>query len=230
VACQIYELGLFNNSKNINQGTIDNQILTNFDERVSISGWSGGTSASALGASYTPRAGELMLKLSPVSGTPASAVLGESVVSPVAVGNSTSNYGDLAIDITPFAASYDTAKILVYATGAGASITVTGQDTTTGLTTNTITLIPRTAVPSGGPTLIESTISKGSTFNNTLSKIQVSASSSGTVDVYLDSLKLSKTEDLSIYTGMVSRSALSSPITKAAAETIDIEYEIFLFP
>ena len=229
-ACQIYELGMFNNNKLQSENSTDQKIITNFSEEVSLTGWSGGTSASALGASYTPRLGTAMLKISPVSGTPASAVLGDQVANPQSIGLATSNSGNLSIDTIPFSSSYDTAKILLYATASGASITITGQDNTSNLTTNDIVLISKSVVPAGGPTVIETLISKDSTYNDILSKIQISASSSASVDIYLDSLKLSSTEDLSIYTGMVSRSVLSTPISKAVEETIDIEYELFLFP
>jgi hypothetical protein len=229
-ACQIYELGMFNNNKLQSENSTDQKIITNFSEEVSLTGWSGGTSASALGASYTPRLGTAMLKISPVSGTPASAVLGDQVANPQSIGLATSNSGNLSIDTIPFSSSYDTAKILLYATASGASITITGQDNTSNLTTNDIVLISKSVVPAGGPTVIETLISKDSTYNDILSKIQISASSSASVDIYLDSLKLSSTEDLSIYTGMVSRSVLSTPISKTVEETIDIEYELFLFP
>lgn len=229
-ACSIYELGMFNNNKLQSENSTDQKIITNFSEEVSLTGWSGGVSSSAVGASYTPRLGTAMLKISPVSGTPASAVLGDQVVSPQSIGLATSNAGNLNISTIPFSSSYDTAKILLYATASGASITITGQDNTSNLTTNDIILISKTAIPAGGPTVIETQISKDSTYNDILSKIQVSASSSASVDIYLDSLKLSTTEDLSIYTGMVSRSVLSTPISKAVEETIDIEYELFLFP
>jgi hypothetical protein len=171
-----------------------------------------------------------MLKISPVSGTPASAVLGDPSASPVSIGLLSSNVGNLSLSTVGFSSSYDTAKLLVYATASGASITVTGQDNTTNSTTNDIILISKSAVPAGGPTVVETQILKDSSYNDILTKIQVSASSSASVDLYLDSLKLSKTENLSIYSGMVSRSVLSTPISKAAAETIDIEYELLLFP
>jgi hypothetical protein len=228
ITCKIYELAMFNTSKLQSENRLDGKIITNFDEDVSSTGWSAGVSASSE-STYTPRLGNLMLKISPVSGTPASAVLGDIATVPAQIGLTTSNAGQLYFDTTPFSASYDTAKVLLYATASGASITITGQDNTTGLTTNTITLVPKTAVTAGA-NIIETYISKGNTYNNSLSKIQISASSSASVDLYFDSLKLSKTEDLSIYTGMVSRSVLSTPISKSSAETIDIEYELFLFP
>ena len=224
----IYELGMFNTNKLQSENKLDNKIITNFDEDVAVRGWSSGVSASSE-LNYAPRVGSAMLKISPVAGTPASAVLGDIASVPQSIGLTTSNAGNLYFDTTPFSASYDTAKVLIYATGAGASITVIGQDTTTSLTTNTITLIPKTSI-STGLNVIQTYISKGATYNDSLSKIQISASSSGSVDLYFDSLKLSKTEDLSIYTGMVSRSVLSTPISKAIQETIDIEYELFLFP
>lgn len=229
-ACSIYELGMFNSDRLQSGNSIDQKILTNFDENVELASWSNGTSASAVGSSYTPRLGTAMLKISPVSGTPASAVLGDPSASPVSIGLLSSNVGNLSLSTVGFSSSYDTAKLLVYATASGASITVTGQDNTTNSTTNDIILISKSAVPAGGPTVVETQILKDSSYNDILTKIQVSASSSASVDLYLDSLKLSKTENLSIYSGMVSRSVLSTPISKAAAETIDIEYELLLFP
>ena len=225
----IYELGVTNENTPLAPNEFDYKIITNFTEDVASYGWSSGSSTSSA-TSYSPRLGGEMLKITATT-TGASAALGDRSSTVYQIGSTNSAAGSLLIDTSGYSASYDTAKLLIYASASGASITVTGQDTTTGLTTNTITLIPKTSVSSGGPYIIESIISKGSTYNDILSKIQVSAStSSGSVDLYLDSLKFSKTEDLSVYSGLISRSVLSTPILKAAEETIEIEYELFLFP
>lgn len=233
-ACIIYELGTFNNNRLSAQTSVDAKILTNFDEDVIYGGWSGGITASyaaVSGASYYPRLGSKMLKLNASAGYPASAVFADTSASPISIGNTLSTIGTLNISTNAFSASYDTAKLLIYTSASGASVTVKGQDTTSGLSTNDITFIPKTSVASGGPYVLESQILKGILYNDNLSKIEISASvSSGSVDVYFDSLKLSQTEDLSIYSGMVSRSVLPTPISKSVEETIDIEYELFLFP
>lgn len=232
LAFRIYELGMFNEDRLQSDNSLDAKILTNFNEGVTLGGWSSGSSASVStdSGSYSPRLGAAMLKITPSSGSPASAVLSDPSTVPTVIGASTSTAGGLLIPTTNFSSSYDTAKLLVYSSASGASITITGQDSTTGLTTNTITILPKSSVPAG-LSVVEGYIAKGSTYNDNLTKIQVSASvSSGSVDLYLDSLKLSKTEELSVYNGMVSRSALATPIAKDVEETIDIEYEIFLFP
>lgn len=228
IECIIYELGIFTNTKLQSQDDYSDNILTNFDEGVSTIGWTGGVSTSNY-SGYTQRVSNALLNLTATTSSQRT-VLG-STSSAIAVGSASSPAGTLLIDTSNYSNSFDTAKMLIYSTG-NASVTVKGQDTSTVTSaspTNVITLFSSVSVTSG-LNLIEQTISKGAAYNDALSKIEISYScSSGSVGLYLDSLKLSNTSNFNLYYGLVSRSVLSSPITKLAQETIDIEYEIYLY-
>lgn len=170
-----------------------------------------------------------MLKVRPASGASVTTTLAEGGTA-TAIGTASSLGGILSIPTSGYSASSDTGKLLIYSSASGASVTVLGQDNTTGTTTNTITILQETAVPAGGPWLLETQVLKGSTYNDNLSKIEIRARSSASVDLYLDSLKFSFASNPSDLSGLVSRSVLTTPISKAAEENVEIEYEIFLFP
>lgn len=229
VECIIYEIGMFNSSKFSTSSRFEDKIITNFDEDLGPFGWSSGSSVTSF-ASYTPRLGGTLLKLRPASGASVTATLAETSGVATSVGSASSLPGALSIPTVGYSASNDTGKLLVYSSASGASITVVGQDNSTGVTTNTITILQNTAVPAGGPWIIETQIIKGSTYNDYLSKIEIRARSSASVDLYLDSLKFSFANTTSTFEGLVSRSVLPSPIIKGAEENLEIEYEIFLFP
>ena len=230
IECIIYELGMFNGSNLTNETSFDGKILTNFSEDISFGSWSSGSSVSSASTAYYPRLGTSLLKLNSTFSSSALAIYGDSSSSIVSTGNLNSNYGILSVETVRYSSSYDTGKLVVYSSASGASVTIVGQDNTTGTTTNNVTIIQKTAIPAGGPWIIETPIIKNSTYNDVLSKFEVRVTSASPVDVYLDSLKFSQTESVSVFSGLVSRSVLSTPIQKAAEEEIEIEYEIFLFP
>jgi hypothetical protein len=228
IDCIIYELGVFTNAINQTPDLFEDKILTNFDEDVSNLGWTGGTSTSTY-ALYSPRLSNKTLNVA-VSTSSQRVVLG-STSSSIAIGSASSPAGSLEIDTQRFSNNFDTAKLLVYSTGT-ASITVKGQDTSTITSSspdNAITLISNAGV-SAGVNFLEGTISKGSLYNDILSKLEISyICPSGSVALYFDSLKFSHSNNFNIYHGLVSRSVLPSPIIKAAQESVDIEYEIYLY-
>ena len=228
IVCRIYEIGLFNSDILSVANRFEEKILTNFDESVESFGWSSGSAITSY-ASYSPRLGGQMLKVRPASGASVTTTLAEGGTA-TAIGTASSLGGILSIPTSGYSASSDTGKLLIYSSASGASVTVLGQDNTTGTTTNTITILQETAVPAGGPWLLETQVLKGSTYNDNLSKIEIRARSSASVDLYLDSLKFSFASNPSDLSGLVSRSVLTTPISKAAEENVEIEYEIFLFP
>jgi hypothetical protein len=228
-SCIIYELGIFNNSAG-GAGIYDGKILTNFDEGTTT-GWyisSGTINSLNTTASYSPRLSNSLINVT-ASNTTQRVVLGSNNTS-IPINSASSPAGTLSIDTKIFSNQFDTAKLLVYSTGT-ASITIKGQDTST-LTSaspdNAITLFSSATV-SAGLNLLESTISKGSLYNDTISKLEISYGSSGSVGLYFDSLKFSFVQNSNIYFGLISKSILSTPITKTAEESIDIEYEIYLY-
>lgn len=229
IECIIYELGIFTNTINQNPDAFEDKIITNFNEEVSTLGWTGGTSISSY-ASYSPRLSGEMLNVTATASSQR-VVLG-STSSAIAIGSASSPAGSLEFDTQIFSNNFDTAKLLVYSTGT-ASITVKGQDSSTitsaAPTNNSITLISNASV-AAGVNLLEGTISKDSLYNDTLSKLEITyVCGSGSVGLYFDSLKFSHSGNFNIYHGLVSRSVLSTPIVKTAQESVDIEYEIYLY-
>ena len=179
-------------------------------------------------SSYSPRLSNSLFKVTATTSSQR-VVLG-TTSSSIAIGSASSPAGSLQIDTQKFSNNYDTVKLLVYSTGT-ASVTIKGQDNTTltAASDNLITLIPTTLVTSG-LNFIEVTIAKGSLYNDIMSKIEVTyVCSSGTVDLYFDSIKFSHSSNFNIYYGLISRSVLSTPIVKTAEESVDIEYEIYLY-
>jgi hypothetical protein len=228
IDCIIYELGIFTNTIGQSPDSFEDKIITNFDEDVSTLGWTAGTSTSTY-ASYSPRLSNKTLNVA-VSTSSQRIVLG-STSSAIAIGSASSPAGSLDLDTKIFSNNFDTAKLLVYSTGT-ASITVKGQDNSTITSAspdNAITLISNASV-AAGVNLVEAIISKGSLYNDTLSKLEISyICGSGSVGLYFDSLKFSHSGNFNIYHGLVSRSVLATPIVKTAQESIDIEYEIYLY-
>jgi hypothetical protein len=228
IECIIYELGIFTNIVSQNPELFEDKIITNFDEEVSTLGWTGGTSISNY-SSYSPRLSNKTLNVTATTSSQR-IVLG-STSSSIAIGSASSPAGSLEFNTQIFSNNFDTAKILVYSTGT-ASITVKGQDTatiTSASPDNAITFISNASVASG-INLLEGTISKGSLYNDTLSKLEISyVCGSGSVGLYFDSLKFSHSGNFNIYHGLVSRSVLTTPIVKTAQESVDIEYEIYLY-
>jgi len=228
ISCIIYELGIFTNIVGQNPELFEDKIITNFDEEVSNLGWTGGTSTSNY-SSYSPRLSNKTLNVTATTSSQR-IVLG-STSSSIAIGSASSPAGSLEFGTQIFSNNFDTAKILVYSTGT-ASITVKGQDTatiTSASPDNAITFISNASV-AAGLNLLEGTISKGSLYNDTLSKLEISyVCGSGSVGLYFDSLKFSHSGNFNIYHGLVSRSVLPTPIVKTAQESVDIEYEIYLY-
>jgi hypothetical protein len=73
--------------------------------------------------------------------------------------------------------------------------------------------------------------SSGSPISSSISKIGVEifrTSTSSPSVVYLDGLRINDEDTFDATFGMISRSILSSPITKVAGRQVDIEYRLSL--
>lgn len=228
LGCIIYELGIFTTNRNTGNAEYDDKILSNFDESIDSTGWTSGSSISSYSL-YSPRLASKTVAVT-ASTTSQSIVIGYDN-NTIPIGTASSPAGRLSINTAMFSNNYDTAKMLLYSTGT-ASITIKAQDDTTITTaspTNYVTLFSNVSVASG-VNLIESTISKGTYYNDNLSKIEISyITPSGSVRIDFDSLKFSSNNSYFTYYGLVSRSVLNTPITKTSDETVDIEYEIYLY-
>jgi hypothetical protein len=87
-----------------------------------------------------------------------------------------------------------------------------GNPTSTGDYSNTATLSEFTVSPSGA------------TFNYEVSIIKIETNA----NVSFDAIRIDDTDSTDTTYGLVSRAVLSTPITKKAGDSIDIEYKLTL--
>lgn len=222
VAAYIYELGVFTSIQSLNSGGYDSNIITAFDEDI-ISGdtttWLAGTGVSSVTGvpSSTNRAGLKNIRVTTGNAT----IIGSSSLTPTVPGN-------LNIDLTGYGIN-DTVKIMVHnASSTAGSFTITlydNQDTPQSISwtesiTNTI-----------GSYIKKKKLADwtgiGGTFNFNVSAIKISSASAGTTLIF-DALTIDNTDPTETTYGLVSRTVLSSPISKQAGESLDVQYELML--
>jgi len=210
---KIYEIGLYSSVVNISSEGFDDRLLVNFDET-----WTDSNS-SALSSSLfssTSRVGSKSLDISNVS--------------VYAQANST-------VDLSGYS-SLDTLSILynVTATGSSRVFTLTFEDDqlpSPGSKSISITLPTATT----GYKIFTTELGNftNNNFNNTISKIIISASSSPSAgEVEIDSIRINDADEIDPLFALVSRSligvvsgnSLSDYIIKNPGIEVDIEYRV----
>lgn len=209
----IREVGLFAGIQNSNLYGLDSKILTAFDEGV-VSGdtttWSAGTVSST-----DSSIGSGNINISAGS----SSYLGAS--------SAPSSPGALNIDINGYN-STDSIQLAYKAkSSATGTVTITLYDNQS--TPQTLTWsIPSQAYTSGTNYVKTSTIgslTNSGSFNGIISAIKIA---NATVDISYDALKIDDTDGTETLYGLVSRSVLSTEVTKTAGDSLDIQYELTL--
>lgn len=210
---KIYEIGLYSSVVNISSEGFDDRLLVNFDETWTNS--NGNVLSSSLFSS-TSRVGSRNLNISNASA--------------YAQANST-------VDLSGYS-SLDTLSILynVTATGSNRVITVTFEDDqlpSPGSKSINITLPTNTT----GYKIFTTQLGNftNNNFNNTISKIIISASStSSTAALSLDAIRINDADEIDPLFALVSRSligvvagnSLSDYIIKNPGIEVDIEYRV----
>jgi hypothetical protein len=222
----IKEIGIYNTLGPTNPATFDGRLLTQFSEGVNLSGetdpleWT--HSATTTADTTNSKIGSANVAINGTGGTVAS-TLG---------GSDTTRQGFLSIDLTKYSPldSLEIAYSLltaISATGKTMKITLYdnqqtpvsiskewtfGNPTSTGDYSNTATLSEFTVSPSGA------------TFNYEVSIIKIETNA----NVSFDAIRIDDTDSTDTTYGLVSRAVLSTPITKKAGDSIDIEYKLTL--
>jgi hypothetical protein len=221
IVSTINEVGLVSfNSRSTSVNPYDIKILTRFDEGINVSGGTDTTiwsySAAASSSSTNSKVG-----LNNIIVNNSSTILGSTTTSPTTPG--TLNY-----DISGFNRT-DTIQLALIGAAASTTGTVTitlydSQSTPAVLTwsigsdtyTNTSTKVKTS--------LLSALTATSGTFNNVITAIKIAT----TANISFDAIKIEDTSAISTEYGLVSRSVLSSPITKNAGDTLDIQYELNL--
>jgi hypothetical protein len=221
----INEVGLFS-FKDLNQsGNYDNDTLTKFDEGISTSTTNVGSWHYATGVSTstaTSKVGTSNIVL-----TNSFAKLGTTET--LALYSTDLTYpGSLNLDFTSYNRA-DTIQLAVISpsgTTASGTIEVTFYDNqpTPGVLKWTISADTYTATTTKIKKAVLSSLTSSGDFNYNISAIKIYTP----LTLSFDALRVERTSDLSTIAGLVSRSVLSSPITKALGDSLDIQYELNL--
>ena len=221
VVTTIKEIGLFSGGLSAN-GNYSEDILTNFEEGVSGSGspnpltWYNATTPTNYSSvSYV---GSSSLRLANTN-----AVLGSTNATPT-------RPGVLNKLITSYDRT-DTLKLLVYNASGSATtgtIKVTFYDTQNSVTTMVWSIASAT-YGIGSLTVLsapmnDATVVTNSAFNYNISAIKVET----TADLVFDSLKISPDSKINANNSLLSRTILTTPISKTVGDNLEIQYELVL--
>lgn len=220
VVTTINEIGLFSDSIGGSSGIYSTDILTRFDEGTVSNNtyWSSGTSVT------TSYVGTYSINISNSSG-----MLGGTIASPQKPG--IISYIDLSV-YNPA----DTIKLAFFnSTGSAQSnkaITITFYDTQNDPTYGagymqwSIPASPSVSYPTGLNLVSAqlSTLNVANNFNYKVSAILVST----TGNFIFDAMKIDRFLGVNPTQGLISRTVLSSPVTKAAGDNLEIQYELVL--
>jgi hypothetical protein len=194
----IYEIGLYPNSKNTNVSNRSNNILTDFSDLTNWVTSQGSTfitgfSPQGIGS---PRIGGFSVDLSP-----------STTYQNNTFGFSLEGYTDL-----------DNLQILVYNTSAG-QVTVTMKDFADNEYVFNYNLSANASYQ-----VLSAPFPSNITFSNTINSISISTDS--TASLTIDAIKASVTKELSSEDYIISKSILTDPIAKVYGTPLDIEYYI----
>lgn len=223
VSAYIYETGLYTSVSSLIAGGYDSNIITAFDEGI-ISGdtstWLTGTGVTSTVSSpaSTSRIGTGNIEVTAGNST----ILGSDTTSPTTPGN-------IFVDLSGYSLN-DTAKILVHAksgSSTSGSFTITMYDDQS--TPASISWTESGNWTSGTSYFKSKKFSAwtavSGTFNYNVSAIKIATTG---VNFAFDVLSVDNTDPTETTYGLVSRSVLSSPISKKSGENLDIQYELML--
>lgn len=224
----IYELGVYTSQGSTITGGFDGKILSKFDEGINVSGgldttiWSYHSANSTSSASNS-LVGSYNINLNGSSG---------SVTSWLGALSAPTTPGSLQIDLTGYTRG-DTIQLAFtpVANSTGTIVVTFYDDQPTPQTL--VWTIPSTGYTSPTRYIATTTFNganvvASSTFNYNVSAIGINVGTSGTANISFDALRIDDTDTVDTTFGLVSRSVLSTPITKALGDSLDIQYELTL--
>jgi len=204
----IYEIGLYPESKNTDVSNRNNRIITDFSD---LSNWA--VSVADIGQNILNQGTIYTINYSP-QGTASPRIGGFSVD---IVQNTKYQNNNFAFNLLGYS-DLDSLKILAYNTAAGV-LTVTLGDTAGNSYAFTYTLSD-----SSDYQILSCPFPSGYVFSNTINSITITTDT--TAAVTIDAIKASVTSELTNQDYIISKSSLSTPIAKVYGTALDIEYYV----
>lgn len=215
----IKEIGVASGNFSNSDGMYSKDLITRFDEGVSLTNALSWYSATTLPTNYTTLSdvGVSSLQLT----TNAYAVLGSSNATPTAPG--------VLNDIISNYDRTDKIKLSVYnPTGSTITTAISVIFYDTQNTVQTLTWsVGSQGYTAGSTTILSASLSSlvdSGSFNYTISAIKIT----GAANLVFHSLKIDQTSRVNSGDSILSRTVLTTPVSKAAGDSLEVQYELIL--